>query len=373
MRKLLALVVLLTIVIAAGVFSESEWLPVYADSQKVSNLAQLENIIAKKVQGREEEFTVTYSGDGKELSKKLPDVIKQAIAVDDYTAYIVDSYLYSIRSWSNSAKIKLTVAYRETPEQTAKVDLLVKQKVKSLIKPGMNDHQKVKAIHDWIVFNVAYDTSLKRYTAYEALIDGKAVCQGYALLTHKMLEEAGITGRIIEGTVASGDHAWNLVNLNGNWYHLDVTWDDPVPDQGKKASYGYYLKTDAQMRADHKWTRSYPKAATDYQDTLAKLIARPSEASRVPFYRNLEKQLGIVWLKPEHTVATAQQLKQRISEAVKAKEKKFTVRYLRGKQVEKDLKTAMTALSSSIASYSASYQTIGTDGAVLLEITIELR
>ncbi|RAN85873.1 transglutaminase, partial [Bacillus sp. SRB_28] len=75
----------------------------------------------------------------------------------------------------------------------------------------MTDHEKVKVIHDWIVLNLSYDTSLKKYTAYDGLVTGSTVCQGYSLLAYRMLERVGIDNRIVEGTAGGQLHAWNIV------------------------------------------------------------------------------------------------------------------------------------------------------------------
>ena len=88
------------------------------------------------------------------------------------------------------------------------------------------------------ILNVAYDSTYTEYSAYAALFLGRAVCQGYSLLTYKMMWEAGIEARIVDGEAMN--HSWNMVNICGNWYHLDVTWDDPVPDVSGRVLYGYY-------------------------------------------------------------------------------------------------------------------------------------
>lgn len=234
---------------------------------------------------RTEEFTVSYSGDKEQLSKQLPGLLREATEQDDYTAYIVDSYFYTLRTWSARAKLTVTIQYRETPEETAEVNRQVSHIVKQIISPRMNGHEKVKEIHDWLVRYLQYDTRYERYTAYQALQDRRAVCQGYALLAYKMLNEAGIKNKIVEGTVASGDHAWNLVLLDGKWYHLDVTWDDPVPNRDDLLSYNYYLKTDEQIRQDHAWTKEYPKALLSYETTLESL--KKSDPARQTFYIRL--------------------------------------------------------------------------------------
>lgn len=226
--------------------------------------ALLERELARQFASRSASITASYKGDPARLNESLAGVIRKALERDDYTAYILDSYAYTIRSRGDDSSIRLQVRYRETAAQTAEVDREVNSELKRMLRPGMSADEKVKAVHDWVVKRLAYDESLRRYTAYEALRYGRAVCQGYALLTYKMLTAAGIPARIVEGKVASGDHAWNLVLLGGRWYHMDTTWDDPLPDRPGKASYAYYLKTDAQMRADHSWTRAYPEAVTEY-------------------------------------------------------------------------------------------------------------
>ncbi|QAY68126.1 transglutaminase domain-containing protein [Paenibacillus protaetiae] len=183
----------------------------------------------------ESSFDMTYAGDRKKLADELPAKIKEAIAKDDYIRYTLASYVYTIRSAGGRSTIHVEARYRETKAQTAYVKAQVKQWISRLVKPGMNDHQKVKVIHDWIVSHVEYDQQLKKYTAYDALTSGYAVCQGYSLLGYRMLQEAGLTALIAEGKVNTGDHAWNMVKLDGKWYHLDLTWDDPVVHQPPSA------------------------------------------------------------------------------------------------------------------------------------------
>ncbi|GGG22736.1 transglutaminase domain-containing protein [Paenibacillus abyssi] len=241
MKRMLFKLCLLLFVIIVGLGSELKFMPVIADSSSISSLAELKTRIASNLLIRNEEFSVQYSGDKDELSASLPAVIMEALETDDYTGYIVDSYFYTIQTWSSNAKIKLEFVYRESQEQTAFVDRRVSAILTDIIKNGMDDDQIVKQIHDWIIYNVAYDRSYQRYTAYDALDSGLAVCQGYSLLANKMLNMAGIPSRIVEGTVATGDHAWNLVQVDGVWYHMDVTWNDPLPDRGRKADYTYFF------------------------------------------------------------------------------------------------------------------------------------
>ena len=114
--------------------------------------------------------------------------------------------------------------------------------MKSLDLSNKTDYQKVKAIYDYICSNVTYDHdnlndesySLK-YTAYAALINKTAVCQGYASLFYRLALDTGVDTRVISGE-AGGPHAWNIVKLNGKYYNLDSTWD------AGRSTYAYFLK-----------------------------------------------------------------------------------------------------------------------------------
>ena len=134
------------------------------------------------------------------------------------------------------------VSYLSSLEQEEKVDEEVSNLLKSLDLSNKTDYQKVKAIYDYICSNVTYDHdnlndesySLK-YTAYAALINKTAVCQGYASLFYRLALDAGVDTRVISGE-AGGPHAWNIVKLNGKYYNLDSTWD------AGRSTYAYFLK-----------------------------------------------------------------------------------------------------------------------------------
>lgn len=126
--------------------------------------------------------------------------------------------------------------------------------------------EKIKAVHDWLVKNVSYDYDNyvlrtipdRSYGMEGAILYGKAVCQGYAEAFSYFMDVLGIECEVVTGTANNGNglwigHAWNKVRLNGSWYYVDVTWDDPVPDRGADVYwYKYYLVTDPTFGGDHK-------------------------------------------------------------------------------------------------------------------------
>lgn len=91
---------------------------------------------------------------------------------------------------------------------------------------GMTDLQKAMALHDYLVQHMVYDQSLKKYNAYNALVEGTAVCQGYTMAYAALLKKAGISFDFCAS--AAMNHIWNYVKIDGKWYHVDVTWDDPL-------------------------------------------------------------------------------------------------------------------------------------------------
>lgn len=155
------------------------------------------------------------------------------------------SYQYAGARGQYSSKILIYYpGYYTTKEQENELTARVSEVLKSLKLDGCSDEVKSARIHKYITDHVVYDHAnlnnvnyKLKYTAYAALINGTAVCQGYSVLFYRMALDAGLDARVISGKGNGGDHAWNIVRLNGKYYNLDSTWD-----AGKSpATYGYYL------------------------------------------------------------------------------------------------------------------------------------
>lgn len=91
---------------------------------------------------------------------------------------------------------------------------------------SLNDFEKELKIIGWLVENCKYNADLLTYeyaTAYSAIIKKEAQCAGYADAFLQMAKACGLDARYVE----SSQHAWNLIKLDGEWYNVDVTWEDP--------------------------------------------------------------------------------------------------------------------------------------------------
>ena len=126
-----------------------------------------------------------------------------------------------------------------------------------------NTYEDIKMVHDYLVDNIEYDTSLSKdniYDVYGALVNRVAVCEGYARSFKYILDEMGISSVLVigTGTNSRGEterHAWNYVEIDGNWYAVDCTWDDPVVIGGgslpQGSKYKYFLKGANEFNQDH--------------------------------------------------------------------------------------------------------------------------
>ena len=167
----------------------------------------------------------------------------------------------------------------EIPEdRTRAAELLaVCEEILGKIDADASDYQKEKKIHDYLVRHVAYgypegrefDDSMG-YHAYGALVQGKAVCNGYAQAMKLLCDLAGVECSLITGRADGENHAWNLVCLDDEWYHVDVTWDDPEPDDPERLLYSYFNLDDIQMKESHIW---------DAEEFV------PAEGTRYHYYR----------------------------------------------------------------------------------------
>ena len=121
----------------------------------------------------------------------------------------------------------------------------------------INDsYSKELYIHNYIINNCAYEETEHSSNAYGCLIDKKAVCSGYSRAVMLLLDRVGIESSLVGGTGISESqgqvsHMWNIVWLDGEPYHLDVTWDDPGSESDLAVSHMYFNLTAAEISFDH--------------------------------------------------------------------------------------------------------------------------
>lgn len=166
-----------------------------------------------------------------------------AIAADKNILGNINNFVHPYNTYDNISisinnfnKVTVTVNHLYTTADILASDIIVDNLYASLVTNDMTDYEKIKKIHDYIINNTAYDQKKERSpvdktkylyksnTAYGPLINGIALCGGYTDAMALFLEKMNIPNY----RIASENHIWNLVYINGEWKHLDLTWDDPV-------------------------------------------------------------------------------------------------------------------------------------------------
>ncbi len=292
MRK--KLIAILIIMLMSGSITEAGVLPGLADVDLFHVSARAEaatevtindekaliKTLYQTLLSREEKITIKHSIpdyriDLNDLLAKVYDIDDEKTAKDsDYLKFSIESWGYSGKTIGNNATLNFRFTYKTTLKEEKEVDKKVKSALKGMELEDASDYEKVKKIHDYIIKRVSYDNTLKKVSAYDALIDKSAVCEGYSMLAYRMFTEAGLKCKIIVGTGNGGPHAWNIVKVEDKWYNIDLTWDDPISSDGKPMLvYDFFLKSTKDFK-DHKryeeykaeeFVKTYPISKTSYK------------------------------------------------------------------------------------------------------------
>lgn len=207
-----------------------------------------------------------------------------AETVDDEDTTDDSDYLYGLLGsvyceYWNGSLLFYDVEYYESLKETKKVNAYIKKMAAEIEKEKKSVYGRIKLSHDRIISMIKYDTKKNcLYSAYGGLYKGRTVCNGYALIMYKLLNEMGIPCKFVTGYTdgcIGNLHAWNIVKIKNKWYNVDVTWDDG--DDGIPYR-DYFLKSDKSMSADHtkdffyltkEFKEKYPMSKKDYRQRAA--------------------------------------------------------------------------------------------------------
>lgn len=225
--------------------------------------------------------TIEFTIKQKNYNTLYEDLFAMAVQDDENANSSEGDYLF--RNWiscdincqirSNETKFTFEVKYYSTYKQEQRVDYEVKKVLDELNVYNKDEYTKTKAVHDFITKNIVYDYSLKKFSAYDAIVSKNVVCNGYAALTYKMMKDLGVKVRCITGKSNGGNHAWNIGKIGTKWYNIDNTWDAANGDNNY-VKYTYFLRNNAEF-PDHKrdeefntdeFNVSYPISKTSYSN-----------------------------------------------------------------------------------------------------------
>ena len=214
----------------------------------------------------ETNFEIHYVGSTKNIEAMIQEATAMAAARNDFVGGHIAGHEMRYEYSKMDAIIKVEQRYLTNLAEIEAVKKWVAQVIEQNNVQSMSQYDQIKFVNDVIVINTVYseNTVASPHSAFAVAYEGKGVCQGYALLAQEMFNQLGIESKYIVGEVEGQGHAWNLIKLDGNWYHLDVTWNDPTPDRGNKVRYGYFLVSDRFIAKDHTWIQgNYPAAVSE--------------------------------------------------------------------------------------------------------------
>ena len=214
----------------------------YSEEVVFEDISSIEDYVNQMLLNHSEQFTL-----------KIKEELFETISISEIMRstsgyYEVSRVSYSYYINAGVVNYNFGCTYRTTQEQHDEYVRKLEEVMTILKLDGMTEYQKTRIIYDYICDNVDYDYEhyygdqeyALMYSAYAALVDGKAVCQGYANLFYRMCYEAGLSSKIITGYGAGGRHAWNIVKIGDEYFNVDSTWDG----QDEISHHFYFLKNE---------------------------------------------------------------------------------------------------------------------------------
>ena len=198
------------------------------------------------------------------------DVNKMYLNIETTTKFFKTTYNVYISPSQNSNY--LNDEFTSKTQIESAISAIENAKNNILAKLKGTDYQNILFLHDYLVDNIEYDSKYKAmgsYSIYGALIERKCVCEGYAKAFKYLANSAGIECELMQGNATNSaneteNHAWNCVKINGTWYEVDATWDDPIVigNNGRATNemkYRYFLKGTNTFNKDHELEYQFSK------------------------------------------------------------------------------------------------------------------
>ena len=222
---------------------------VFAVNASANNDSAVQELISSGFYSFEQRIDVSeFELDPTELLHIFSCVIKD----DPYLFFVSRNLRYSYKT--NGCVLTLTPQYTMTLEEYESAVTYCKEKVgamAALLEHFASEVEKALFLHDFICENFEYDDEMKNDDVYDFLLTGKGTCEAYMLLYTAVLRECGIESHFAASDTLT--HIWNIVRLDGEWYHVDLTWDDSASSE--RVSHRHFLCSDkaASERGHRDW------------------------------------------------------------------------------------------------------------------------
>lgn len=234
------------------------------DNFSPSSYQDLLNIFYTVINSGQTDFTFYCPSDYVSCLEHVKIIANDQSLLSDINNYVhpYNGFAHIETEFDTLGRVRITLVKSYTPDDI----VLINQKIDELYPQLVFDYnsyeQNIRNIHDYIINSTKYDSersekgivNYRSDIAYGPLFEGYAICGGYSDLMELFLEKMGI----ISYKVSSDNHVWNVVEIGGQWYHIDLTWDDPVASDGKNyLDHSYFLVTSNQLRNMERTQHSY--------------------------------------------------------------------------------------------------------------------
>lgn len=249
----------------------------YGGLNEVSSVEDLEKILLNRLENFSPFIGIHYFGMEPPM-KQMEEMYKEWMNRHDQISATLLNYYYFTERLDDGYFIHI-----ENDFTMSSTDLnLVKNKMDEMYSQlkidSLSDYEKVKALYKFVMDRMTYVSNdmKSQHSPMGFIFHGEGVCQAYAISLHMLLERAGIESRYIIGEINKeiepnpllNGHAWNMVKLDGNWYHLDPTWDDGEEE------WMYFLVPDDYMEMTRSWEKQFYDAAPNFYNLKRKAVSK---------------------------------------------------------------------------------------------------
>lgn len=219
-----------------------------------SNYQDLLNIYYTVLNSGEEEFSFYCTDEYSECINDVDSLANNQKVLSTINNFVhpFNSFRHLETSYDDYGKVTLKIEHIYSNNDIKLINAKVKEIEKEIWNSSMSNEDKIKEAHNYIINNSKYDkdrsdnniVKYKSDTAYGSLLEGYSLCGGYTDAMELFLEDMGIKSY----KISSENHVWNAVYLNNAWYHLDLTWDDPITTDGSDIlEYNFFLITTSEL------------------------------------------------------------------------------------------------------------------------------
>lgn len=210
------------------------------ENTTLKNKDDVKNMIYTYLDAGWNEYTVKCDADYLDCTNDIKEIVQNNTYLTDLSNFVhpFNTFDKINTTFAASGKVKLKKEPRYSDSQIDTLNKKIDEIYKKNYDSSKNVSENIKIFHDYIVNHTKYDQSnttglsnVSSSSAYGVLIDGIGICSGYSDAMQLFLEKMNVKNY----RISSSTHEWNLVYVEGDWRHLDLTWDDPIMSDGSDA------------------------------------------------------------------------------------------------------------------------------------------